>query len=96
MAAMNTNATAPLFTSGHPSLPSSPKLSMLPSFLKLRLGFLKGRDAIRTSHRTLNGKRPKPAQMLRAAAVRPRKAGGGGGMGQITLGNPLGAQFEIP
>ena len=65
MAAMNTNATAPLFKSGHPSLPSSPKLSMLPSFQKLRLGFLKGRDAIRTNHRTLNGKRPEPAQMLR-------------------------------
>jgi hypothetical protein len=36
--------------------------------LELRLGFLKSRDAIRTRHRTLDGKRREPAQMLRAAA----------------------------
>jgi hypothetical protein len=36
--------------------------------MKLGLGFLKTRDAIRTRHGTLNGERPEPAQVLRAAA----------------------------
>src|SRR6476619_4150127 len=45
-----------------------PRLPCVPAFLKLRLGFLYGRHAIRARHRTVDGQRPEPAQIVGTAA----------------------------
>ncbi len=45
-----------------------PRLPGVPAFLKLRLGFLWGRHAIRACHRTVDGHRPEPAQTVGTAA----------------------------
>src|SRR6478735_9592195 len=45
-----------------------PRLPCVPAFLKLCLGFLQGRHAIRAGHRTVDGHRPEPAQVVGTAA----------------------------
>ena len=45
-----------------------PDLPGVPALLKLRLGFLQARDAIRARHRAVDGHRPEPAQTVGTAA----------------------------
>ena len=45
-----------------------PRFPRIPALLKLRLGFLQGRHAIRARRRAIDSQRPEPAQVFGTAA----------------------------
>src|SRR4051812_32219918 len=52
-----------------PLLQLRPRLPGVPAFLKLRLSFLQGRHAVRSSHRTVDGHRPEKRRLSKAGWV---------------------------